>query len=321
MKICASAPAKIIWFGEHFVVLGKPAIASSINLKARVCISDSVNDKIIIESKDLGVKYIYGKDIPKELIQFRQIIDYCLSKNIVTKLKPFHAVIKSSIPISSGLGSSASTAVAFTAAFLAYHNIGFNRELISRVAYEAEKIVHAKPSGIDNTIASYGGFLVYQKGRIRRIRVRWPRKYLLLIVDTGVPRNTGKVVKMVLERYQRNEDIMKYIYTAAEKIVRKAMKCLRNGNIECIAELMNINHGLLASLGISIYEIESIVHRSIMSGALAAKITGAGMGGSVIILTDRTKLNHVIRAISPLAHRIIPVSPVSQGVTLEELRK
>ncbi len=319
MKICASAPAKIIWFGEHFVVLGKPAIASSINLKARVCISNSINDKIIIESKDLGVKCIYGKDIPRELIQFIHIVEYCLSENIITKLKPFHAIIESSIPIASGLGSSASTAVAFTAAFLAYHDVSFNRELISRIAYEAEKIVHAKPSGIDNTIASYGGFLVYQKGRIRRIRVRWPRKFQLLIVDTGMPRNTGKVVKMVLERYQRNEDIMKYIYMAAEKIVRKAIKCLRSGNIECIAELMNINHGLLVSLGISTYEIESLVHRSIMSGALAAKITGAGMGGSIIVLTDRIKLDHVIRAISPLAYRIIPASPTSQGVTIERL--
>lgn len=320
MRVCASAPGKVIWFGEHFVVLGKPAIASSINLRAKVCISGSQNNKIVIESRDLDEKYVYGRKISSKLVQFKKIIDYCLSQNIISRLKPFHAVIESSIPIASGLGSSASTAVAFTAAFLAYHNIYFDRNTISRIAYEAEKIVHAKPSGIDNTVTSYGGFLVYRKGRIRRIRVKWPKQYLLLIVDTGIPRNTGEVVKKVLERYRRNEDIMKHIYVAAEKIVRKAIKCFRNGDIDCIAELMNINHGLLASLGTSIYKIESIIHKALVSGALAAKITGAGMGGSVIVLANRSKLEDIIKSLSPISYRIIRASPISQGVKLEQLK-
>ena len=44
------------------------------------------------------------------------------------------------------------------------------------------------------------------------------------------------------------------------------------------------------------------------------------MGGSVIVLVEREKKNNIIRAIAPLAHRIIPVKPISQGVKLEEYK-
>ncbi len=312
----ASAPGKVIWFGEHFVVLGYPAIASSINLRAHVSIRDNSRG-IIIESRNLGLRYVYGESPPREMRQFKHIIDYCVEEGIIDRLRRFHAVIDSNIPVASGLGSSAATSVAFTTAFLAHHGIDYDKELISRIAYEAEKLVHGKPSGIDNTISTYGGFIVYRSGSVKRIRIKWPNDYILFVVDTGIRRNTGKAVSMVLERYRRNEDIMKHVYRASEKIVNKAIKCLRSQDMECIAELMNINHGLLVSIGVSLQKIELIIHRALENGALAAKITGAGLGGSVIVLLKRELMKRIMKALRPIASHIYVVKPVNSGIIVK----
>lgn len=83
-------------------------------------------------------------------------------------------IITSELPLGSGLGSSAAICVALSAAFLAFSksasldkghqgwlNFGENElELLNKWAYEGEKIIHGKPSGIDNTVSTYGRYLV-----------------------------------------------------------------------------------------------------------------------------------------------------------------
>jgi mevalonate kinase len=72
--------------------------------------------------------------------------------------------IHSEIPIGSGLGSSASFSVGLAAALLCLnHSVQLplktkDLELISSMAFEAEKLIHGTPSGIDNTICTYGKF-------------------------------------------------------------------------------------------------------------------------------------------------------------------
>ncbi len=318
MRVCATAPGKTIWFGEHFVVLGKPAIASSINLYVRTCLSPSQKG-VVVESVDLGEKLVYGKRYSGALEPFKRIIDYLLEEGYISRVKPFHAVIESSIPVASGLGSSAASAVSFAAALLTYHDVEYTREDVSRIAYEAEKIVHGKPSGIDNTIATYGGFIYYRNGSIKRIRVKWPSEYALLILDTGVKRNTGQAVRSVIERYNRQKRIMDFIYKAAEKLVYEALKHLRKGDIEGLAELININHGLLVTVGVAILETERLVHTLLREGALAAKITGAGMGGSVMALAREVNIPGIKGAVAGLARRVLVVKPSYRGVTVKKL--
>ena len=311
-RVCAYAPGKIIWFGEHFVVLGKPAIASAVDVYAKTCIESS--NRIIIESKNLGIKYS-GEEEPGPLKPLLKITE------IVGKIKPvkgFHAVIDSNIPVASGMGSSAAVSVSFTAALLKHLGIDYSRELVSRIAFEAEKIVHGKPSGIDNTISTYGGFIVYQKNKgFRRIRVKWPEDYILLVADTGIERSTKVAVEKVLDLYRRRTRIMKKVYDVAGILVKEAIKALRKGDVKLLGDLMNINHGLLVSIGVAIPETEVIVHKATRSGALGAKITGAGLGGSVIILCHIKKAPQIVSIIEEHVKRILYVRPVSKGVRVK----
>jgi len=309
--VVSKAPGKTIWFGEHFVVLGNPAIVSSINLYTRVYIRDISGKHFVITSKNLNITYD-GKGDPGKLLPYVRIVEIFRDMGYY---RPFYAEINSRIPVSSGMGSSASTAVAFAAGLAKYYGLELGLDKISKIAYEAEKIVHGKPSGIDNTIATYGGFLYYKKGLFRRIRVRWPPDYLLLIADTGIERSTRIAVEKVLDRYRKRTRIMRKIYEAAKELVEEALKALRKKDMSSLGELMNINHGLLVSIGVTIPEIESIVQNSLKYGALGAKITGAGLGGSVMILVENKKKDRIISRIKDYASRIYTVKPTRYGVT------
>lgn len=275
--ICSIAPGKLILFGEHFVVMDKPAVAVAINLYAKVCIEE--NDHSVLESVEYGERIdLDNQSIPEKYYQFRVISDLVSSKT--GEYRKFRAVIKSSIPPSSGLGSSAATAVAFTHALYRFYGIDPSLDEVNRVAYEAEKVVHGKPSGVDNTVSTYGGFIYYRRGLIKRLDIDWPRDLNIVVVDTGVKRNTGAVVKNVLKLYG-SDDVFIDIYDIAEKIVDKAWRAMEKGDFDKLPVLINVNHGLLVSINVSIFETEYAVHKLREAGALASKISGAGLGGVV----------------------------------------
>ncbi len=294
-KICWKSPGKIILFGEHFVVKDKPALAAAVNLYAETLIGES-DRGWILESPGLGLRAdLSGENLPRELLPFRaaaRIVDERFGG-----LKPFHAVVRSGIPVAAGMGSSAATAASFTAALLDYCGVEPERGLVNEITYEAEKITHGRPSGIDNTLSVYGGVIRYEAGRVTRLNKSLPENIVLLAVDTGVPRNTGVLVKHVLERYDRHRGIMSLIYDAAARLVDDAVEALHRGDPWLIGELMEINHGLLVSIGVSIREIEELRYTLLDLGAYGAKLTGAGGGGLVIGLVPLGSLQKIYRGL------------------------
>jgi len=282
-----SAPGKVILFGEHFVVKGAPAIAGSIGLRVTVEAREKSSWPLLIVSRSLGMEARVEKDLrlrtghPEIFAPFKRILEIISGQ---ARLRPAHIVISSQIPIAAGLGSSAASAAAFARAYMEVLGINPGKELLLEVSYEAEKVVHGKPSGIDNTIVVEGGVIVYEKGRgYRRIKADMGDS-TLVIADTGVKRNTGKIVASVLERYDRHPSLFKTLYTAAGLLVEEARRALETGDVERLGELMDINQGLLYAIGVSNIEIERILDAAREAGALGAKLTGAGRGGSVIAL-------------------------------------
>ena len=295
------APGKIILFGEHFVVKGKPALALAVKLYAKSTITVG-DDKHILYAKDMdAVVDLDSDNIPEKYKPFKKILE--IINEEYGSVKPFKAELSSNIPVAAGMGSSAATAVAFTASLLEYLGVEYERGDVSRIAFEAEKITHGRPSGIDNTVSTYGGFIYYKGGAIERIGIEWPGEYVIVAIDTGIPRNTGEVVRDVLDRYDRFPDVMKPIYDSAEVIVEEAITLLRGGRIREVGELMNINHGLLVAIGVSNKAIEEIRYAMLEEGAYGAKLTGAGRGGIVIGLTPSNYVDRIIYKLMNMGYR------------------
>jgi len=228
----------------------------------------------------------------------------------------FNISIKSDIPPAAGLGSSAAVSVATVMALNACLNLNFSKPDISNIAFEAEKIVHGTPSGIDNTIATYGSVILFKKGAIKPIKVN--SKIPLVIGDTGIERNTAEWVKKVRLRRDRQSKVVSPIIKSIGRIVTESLKPLINNDLPALGELMDINQGLLEAIGVSTFELNKLINVARRHGAYGAKLTGAGGGGCIIALSPRTKQKQIADAILKAEGKPIITNISQQGVKIEK---
>ena len=155
-----TAPGKIILFGEHAVVYGKPAIAIPVSgMRASAWSEDSENG-LTINALDLGKKF----NLKSENNQFSVLAQSILAKN--NQNEPNLTInLSSKLPQGSGMGSSAATSTAVCRALSGYLGINLAENEISELVFDAEKVVHGTPSGIDNTVVAYEMPVYFIKGK------------------------------------------------------------------------------------------------------------------------------------------------------------
>ncbi len=297
MKVIASAPAKIILFGEHSVVYGKPAIAAAINL--RTFVSAHFNDRgtIRIEARDIKVPGLtvsfsedeiyfesdYGK-AAEVLSYVREAIE--LVRERADREKGITVSITSQIPVGAGLGSSAAVAVATIGAVSRLLGVELSMEDVAKLGHRVELRVQGASSGIDPTVSAMGGLIYYENGRIERL----PFMNLPVVIGyTGSSGSTKELVDMVRKSYAEMPNVMDPIMTAMGEIVEAAREIMtseleREVKFRELGRLMNVNHGLLDAIGVSTKKLSELVYAARVAGALGAKITGAGGGGCMYAL-------------------------------------
>ena len=323
----ASAPGKVILFGEHSVVYGEPAIAVAINLRAYVRIEELDGNYTMIEAPH----YSISKKIPFEFLSKQTFPDFSRIESVLEPIyvciketirrfgklpKPFKVRVDSKIPPGAGLGSSAAVNVATAAALSDFMGYDVDLREINSIAYEAEKVVHGSPSGIDNTIATFGGAIYYKKPEMKKFEVR--SELPLIVGDTGVERRTRDLVEKVRKLYDRNKEIVSHIFSIMGEISEKAYDYMMEGEVDALGTLMNLNHGLLVSLGVSNIHLDKLVHTALESGALGAKLTGAGGGGCMVALVKNERMEEVVSSMRKLGYSVYSTKLSKEGVRVEE---
>jgi len=295
----ASAPGKVILFGEHFVVYGEPAIAVALNLRVKVTayrsqstFIEGYRTALIDKAIDVALKAVNSKD-----------------RNIRVR-------IESNLPVSVGLGSSAAAASAVIAAITGLFGIELSKDELFKMALECERTVHVNPSGIDPAVSVNGGAILYQRG-VGIKPVKLGGDFTLIIGNTGESRSTGAMVEKVRVFAEKRGDIMNGLRKTCSSIVSRALEALEKGDLEELGLLMNVNHGLLEAIGVSNFKINKLVYASREAGALGAKLTGGGGGGCIIALASRERLNSIVEAIRQAGGEPI-IAPISRtGVIYE----
>jgi len=221
--------------------------------------------------------------------------------------------VDSQIPVAAGLGSSGALSVATVAAVGKLLGTDFSKEELVKLSFEAEKFVHSEPSGIDQTISSNGGVIVYQKGKgLDPIKVK--SEIPIVIGNTGIPRKTGDLVNAVRRRLNDFPEIIEPIVHAAGSLSTSAVKALLNGNLKRLGELMDINHGFLSAIGVSNEPLDRLVYAAKKAGALGAKLTGAGGGGCMIALSTMKDRENIADAIREARGTTIMAKKTDTGV-------
>ncbi|MCC7553436.1 MAG: mevalonate kinase [Methanobacteriaceae archaeon] len=289
MEVIASAPGKVILFGEHSVVYGEPAIAGAVDKRAFIKIKNSPNNKTILKSYDLNFeaeinskskKYYLKKGKPGII---RYILEVLYQHH---DHSPIEIILSSNIPIGSGLGSSAAVTVATLAALYRYHKVKFNRKSLAFDAHKIEETVQGIASPLDTLVCTHGGIIYLSRSKkFQSLRIKFKTPFV--IGYSSKHGNTGKMVKDVKFLKENNPKIVNHIISAMGNLTNSGKYAILHNNVSKIGELMNINHGLLDSLGVSTPELSRMVYLARKKGAVGAKITGAGGGGSIIALCPK----------------------------------
>ncbi|RJS78185.1 mevalonate kinase [Candidatus Bathyarchaeota archaeon] len=326
MGVVASAPAKVILFGEHFVVYGEPAIVLAIDKRAYAKVELRQDKQLHIHSKNLNLTAHYENGILKiehgnekeAKLKFKPVkmaVDKVLEK--YGKQVGLNIEIESKVPVAAGLGSSAAVAASVTAAVGALLKVEMPKENVFRITYEAEKVVHGTPSGIDPAISTFGGALLFQKDtgfKSLDVKMEIP----LVVGNTGVARSTRFQVEKVRNLKEKYPQVATPIFLAAREIVLRAVDAFKDNDLETLGELMNINHALLYGLGVSDESLEWLINAARKAGALGAKLTGAGGGGCMIALARNENLESVLEAIQRAGGTPFIARKTDEGVKIEQ---
>jgi mevalonate kinase len=286
--ISSTASGKIILFGEHSVVYGHPAIAVPVTeVKARAIIRAaprSPSGEIFVDAPDINLGSSYH-DLPQNhpLAAAIRLVKSALS---ISNPPACQIRITSTIPIAAGLGSGTAVSVALIRSLSAFLGRPLPDEQVSVLAFEVDKIHHANPSGIDNTVITYAKPVYFVRDEaIQIINVAVP--FTILIADTGIPSPTSVTVKDLNMRWEADPQRYNIIFFSVEEIVISARTAFETGEPNELGLLMTRNHDLLRDLDVSSPELDNLVKSALHVGALGAKMSGGGRGGNMIALPNQ----------------------------------
>jgi hydroxymethylglutaryl-CoA reductase len=195
------------------------------------------------------------------------------------------AVAAADLPVGVGLGSSAALSVALIRALAKFAGQSLSDAAVCTRAFEIEKIFHGFPSGIDNTVVTYGGLIVFRRGDA--VRPAAAARPIPLVIAIGrAPRETQQTVRGLRERWESSPALYEPLFDEIDHLASRAERAIGTGDLPTLGVLMNANHRLLQRLGVSTGELDEMVALARDVGALGAKLTGGGGGGAVICLCD-----------------------------------
>lgn len=285
--ITATAPGKIILFGEHAVVYGRPAIAAPVfQVSARAVVMANPGapaGHIQVQAPEIGLDTAFT-DLPAGHPLATVIMGVLLSSGL-TRVPACTIRVSSTIPMAAGLGSGAAISVALARAFSTFCGKSLSDADINDLAYEVEKIHHGTPSGIDNTVITYAMPIYFVRSQpIERFSVARP--FTIVIGDTGCPASTAETVSYVRAAWQVERTHYEGIFDRVGFLTNLARDAIEHGELEKVGDLMEQNHALLYEIGVSSPELEELVEAARAAGAWGAKLSGGGGGGNMIALVD-----------------------------------
>jgi mevalonate kinase len=288
----ATAPGKVILFGEHAVVYGRPAIAIPVTqVRATAVVEPYAGEGVRLIAPDLA-RDMHLSDAAEGDPLAAAVRQVCRATGL-RQLPDMLITVTSQIPVASGLGSGAAIAAATiraVAGYLGFSHLATN-DWVSSLTYEVEKIHHGTPSGIDNTVVTYERpvYFVRQQpqNRIETFKVAVP--LYLLIADTGISSSTKDVVADVRRQWRANPAVLESLFDECGQIAEAARLAIETGQLQEIGRLMIANQALLEAMTVSSPELEKLVEVGVEAGALGGKLSGAGRGGNMIALvTEKT---------------------------------
>ena len=296
----ARAGGKVILFGEHGVVYGRPALAAGLETGATA--------EIVREAGALGCARLsvepWGVTVdavsPEEAAHAPAAATSQLAQAfgaIVAAYEPkpaLHVRVKMELPSGAGLGGSAALSVAIVRALDEALGVTRTAGEVADIALTAERVFHGNPSGVDTAMAAAGGVAVYRKGQPLQPVIA-KQRITLVVGHSGEPGMTKETVASVARQHAQKPQKVEQIFAGMEAIVNNGKSALERGDLDSLGQLMELNQKLLVTLVLSTPRLEEMCTAAVMAGALGAKLTGGGGGGCMIALVRDAASGETVR--------------------------
>ncbi len=293
----ATASGKVILFGEHAVVYGRPAIAVPVtDVGATAVVTDGVaGHGCSLIAHDLGRAFPLASAAEDDALAL--IVRLTLAELDLPANPDWQIEVRSTIPIASGLGSGAAVSTAIVRAI--HRHIGRHAppEVVSALVYCSEEVHHGTPSGIDNTVIAYEQPVWF----IRNVEIQPfvpARSFAIVIADSGIVAPTREAVGDVRRAWEQKPAQYEAYFEEIGEIVYAARHAIECGETGQLGPLMDRNQQVLAQIGVSSEPLDRLIAAARSAGAAGAKLSGGGRGGNVIALVDAKTTAAVSRAFS-----------------------
>ncbi len=321
-KVTVSAPGKLMLFGEHGVLYGRPCIVTAVNQRMKATVELTEEPFFQLEAPDVKVTD-YKKAIENvgigEIPKGAKFVEVAV-KNFLDKY-PFGGGVKveTSSEFSSefGFGSSSASTICTIKALSELTDKNLDNKAIFDLAYKTVLDIQGKGSGFDVAAATFGGTLYYvTPGKI--IEPLNINSLPLIVGYSGIKFDTMTLVNQVSKLAEKYPQLIENVYAQIEKLVEQAKIALLNKNWPALGELMNFNEGYLSILGVEGKKLADMIYGARDAGAYGAKLSGSGIGDCMIALSSEENTKAVKQRITEAGGQVIDVETNVEGVRVEE---
>lgn len=303
-------------------------VNAAINLHARTTLKERRDKKVIIRSLDLK-KEVRSKDI--DSLKLSGELDFLV--RFARYFKPkigFELETECLSPPGSGLGTSSSLGIAVSAAFMRIMNQRYGKlDLVDLATNIEVQCIRTLTGKQDQVAAAFGGFnaihfaidgdkvekLDADKRFMRELRDR------MVLCFTGKSHSSAKTNWGMVKNYIENRGSAVKNIRNINKIAFEMREAVLSKDVDNIAKILdkewkNRRH---ISKGVSTPTMERIIKAGKRAGAIAAKATGAGGGGSIVMFTKEGKREAVEEALRSAKGQVLDFNFEKQGIRVKRL--
>lgn len=321
MKVTASAPGKLMIYGEHAVVYGSPCIVTAVDQRIRVSVEPNGEGEIHVSSPNVGLDEYHKKisrlgkdDLPKSMAFVEHLVKRVYEKYKLSK--GIRISTESDFSTQFGFGSSAAVVVALAKALDGFYKLGLSNKEIFEIAYQAVLDVQGVGSGFDVAASVYGRTIFYITPGIVIEKV-FEGELPMVVGYTGVKADTPTLIRQVAE-LKRNEKWVDSVFEDIKNLVNEAKTQFEKNDFVRLGKLMNKNQKLLSALNVSSLELDTLIKVTKQTGAYGAKLSGAGGGDCMIAFVNNENRKAVIDAIVEAGGIWMNVNTGAEGVRIEK---
>ena len=299
------APGRVNLIGEHIDYHGLPVLPMALTQHVEVTFEPREDRRIRASSEPAyGAREFEWHD-ELERVAAGDWENYLRAAALAVARKwgvgrGIDAVVTSNLPAAAGLSSSSALLVAFTLALLRANGRTATFEELMEILPDGEQFVGTRGGGMDHAavLASHAGhasLVSFDPPAVRHVPI--PRDWAFLVADSGVRAEKSGAAR---ERYNavRNSPGAAAHVASESARVRDAVAAMEAEDAAAFGRLLLESHASLRDgLDVSHEELDRVVEWAMAAGALGARLTGAGFGGSVVALCRREDAARVLAAL------------------------